>query len=81
MSALSERLTLMLCRLGIGSVTYAITAEQRLKNTGIAAKLIKLDAASTKRGCSYGLELDCELIRKATSVLRKSGIYYNELKK
>jgi hypothetical protein len=81
MSAFSERLTLMLCRLGIGSVTHAITAEQRLKNSGVAAKLIKLDAASTKKGCSYGLEVDCDSIRKATSVLRRNGIFYNEIKK
>lgn len=70
----------MLCKLGIGSMTNTITAVQRLKNAGIASKLIKLDANAAKKGCSYGLELGCENVRHATSVLRKNSISYREIK-
>ncbi len=70
----------MLSRLAIGTITHAITAEQKLKEANIYAKLIKLDANASIKGCSYGLELESKNTRKAMQVLRKNDIHHREIK-
>ncbi len=68
-----------ICVAGIGSVTYAMKAQELLAASGIRSKVIRLRPEQTKRGCAYGISLGCGEFRRALSLLRNAGIQANEL--
>ncbi len=68
-----------ICVAGIGSVTYAMKAQEILSASGIQAEVIRLRPEQTKRGCAYGISLCCGEFRRALSLLRGAGIQANEL--
>ncbi|MBQ7821537.1 MAG: DUF3343 domain-containing protein [Clostridia bacterium] len=70
----------MACRFGLGSVTYAQAAVNALSRRGIRSRLVKLAARESKRGCAYGVETDCNDMKKAARVLTGAGISFKEIK-
>ena len=68
-----------ICVAGIGSVTYAMKAQEILSASGIQAEVIRLRPEQTKRGCAYGISLGCGEFRRALSLLRGAGVQANEL--
>ena len=70
----------MTTKLGIGSMTYAVMAQNALGRSGVSSRIIRLDPSETVNGCAYGLETDTKTIKKATSTLKRERINYSILK-
>lgn len=68
------------CVAGIGSVTYAMKAQEILTNANIQSNVIRLRPEETKRGCAYGIRIDCAEFKRAIILLRNSGIQVTPLK-
>ncbi|MBE6606836.1 MAG: DUF3343 domain-containing protein [Ruminococcaceae bacterium] len=68
------------CRFGLGSITYAVMAQNLLARRGISSKIVKLDARSSMKGCAYGVETDCRDYKSASVALNKEGISFREIK-
>ena len=60
-------------------MTYAMKGQQILAGRGIDSRIVKLLPKQTKKGCSYGLELQCRFSQSAAALLRGSGIPYSEI--
>ena len=63
-----------LCTASLNSLTYAIKAQKELAGAGIHAKVVKLDASMSRRGCTYGVEFDCANGRAVRSTLAGARI-------
>jgi hypothetical protein len=58
----------------LSSVTYALKAQELLKNNGIYANVTRSRSVRSVRGCGYGLSVDPALAEKAQDLLMKAGI-------
>ena len=58
------------------SMTYALKAQKRLGDNGIASETIKLGSEYAKRGCTSGLRIDFRDKTAAERLLTASGIPY-----
>ncbi len=58
----------------LSSITYALKAQELLKNNGIYATLTRSRAVRSVRGCGHGLSFDEALYEKAKTLLVDSGI-------
>ena len=67
------------CTFAISSVTYAIKAQNYLKEHRINARVVRLLPGQAPGGCAYGIELDCRASRRAASILTEAGITANQL--
>lgn len=67
------------CRVSIGSVTYAIKAQKALTVAAIHSEIVKLDSGNFGKGCTYGLEFGCSQLAGVSLVLKNSGIKYREV--
>lgn len=63
-----------LCTASIGSLTHAMKGQKLLAEDGISARIVKLDAKRTRRGCAYGIEFSCTDLRRARSVLSSAHL-------
>ena len=63
-----------LCTASVGSLTHAMKGQRLLEGTGVTARIVKLDAAKTKKGCSYGLEFSCAELKRARATLGASHL-------
>lgn len=61
------------CTASMSSGTIAQKAQRLLHSNGIDARVVKLDAEKSRRGCSYGVEFSCAQLEKAKSILRRGG--------
>ena len=61
----------------VGSVTYAHKARRLLQHKGISSHLVKLDAARSKNGCTYGIEFEADDFYNVVMELKSAGIEYN----
>lgn len=58
----------------LSSITYALKAQDLLKNNGIYTKITRSRAVRSVRGCGYGISFDPALAEKAQDLLAKAGI-------
>ena len=58
----------------LSSITYALKAQELLKNNGIYANITRSKAVRGIRGCGYGLRFDQMLEEKAKGILIAAGI-------
>lgn len=63
----------------IGSITYTMKAKNALVESGIKARVRKLQPRN-RSGCSYGLELPEGTLLTAASILRPLHIPYEPYK-
>ncbi len=63
-----------ICTATIGSLTHAIKGQKLLESSGIAARIVKLDASRTRRGCSYGIEFDCREKSKTRRLFAENAL-------
>ena len=61
----------------VDSVTYAVKAKKILERRGIRCKLIKVNASSANKGCSYGISIASSHFYDAVLVLKNNGIVYS----
>lgn len=66
------------CILAISSVTYALKAQACLREAGIHGEIVRPDASATRRGCAYGISVECEHRSAVTRLLRRAGIPHSE---
>jgi len=62
------------CIATMQTVNLSIKAQKALAADGIFSKIVSIDPALTKRGCSYGLEFSCSEEQTVRRILRKNGI-------
>lgn len=62
------------CTASLNSLTYAIKAQKELAGAGIDARVVKLDASMSRRGCTYGVEFDCSVGRAVRSALGNARV-------
>lgn len=67
------------CIIAISSVNHAIRSEKYLVQKGLSVRIVKLQPNTTKKGCAYGLEINCKDIPAALSFLDNAGIPYSEV--
>ena len=63
-----------MCRMAIGSVTYATKAQRALARAAIHSEVVKIDTKNHGRGCTYGLEFGCSQRKNIELILKNSGI-------
>lgn len=63
-----------ICTATLGSLTYAIKGQKLLSENSISAKIVKLDASQTRRGCSYGIEFDCREQKKVRRLFSTASL-------
>ena len=62
------------CRVTVGSVTYATKAQRALSTAAIYSETVKLDSGNFGKGCTYGLEFPCVQWENVRAVLGSAGI-------
>ena len=67
------------CRVSVGSITYAIKAQKSLAVAAIHSEVVKLDSGNFGKGCTYGLEFGCSQLVGVMTVLNNSGIKYRKV--
>ena len=70
----------MTTKLGIGSMTYAVMAQNALGRSGVPSRIIRLDPSETVHGCAYGLETDSKSLKRAIAALKRENISFSVLK-
>ena len=63
-----------ICTIVTGSITSAMKAQKVLTGSAIQSIVVKLDSSTTKHGCTYGLEINCNQLSNARTVLTNSKI-------
>lgn len=58
----------------LSSVTYALKAQELLKNNGIYSKLTRSRSVRSIRGCGYGIAFDVLSAEKAENLIVTAGI-------
>ena len=64
------------CIIHMGSVTLAMKGREILRSNGLSGEVIHTHG---KKGCGYGLQIDCNLLDSAQKFLRTAGIVYDLL--
>ncbi len=67
------------CIIAISSVNHAIRSEKYLFSKELNVRIVKLQPNTTKKGCAYGLEINCKDIPAALAFLDNAGIPYSEI--
>lgn len=67
------------CIIAISSVNHALRSEKYLSSYSLHSRIIKLQPNATKKGCAYGLEINCKDLPAALSLLNNAGISYSEI--
>lgn len=67
------------CIIAMRSVTLAGKAERALRSAGIKTELVSVEPSLTKRGCSYGLSVECGLAERCERLLKSRGIDHGEV--
>ena len=62
------------CRVTVGSITYAVKAQKALATAAIYSETVKLDSGNFGKGCTYGLEFPCAQREGVRTVLQSAGI-------
>lgn len=58
----------------LSSITYALKAQELLKNNGIYANLTRSKSVKSVRGCGYGVSFEPALNEKAQNLIVSAGI-------
>lgn len=61
------------------SDTLAVKAVRALTPAGINALKVGIDPSLTRRGCGFGVSVDCRDIKDAERILQKKHIAYGDI--
>ena len=64
------------CIITMKSATYAEKAKKAARSAGIGGQIVSIDPSITKRGCAYGLSLDCSVVQDLIRLLERKKIPY-----
>ena len=67
------------CIFALPSLTYAMRANELLKNYGIYSRVVSLDPSITKKGCAHGIETECRNNLKTKNILLDQNIPISEI--
>lgn len=68
------------CVAVVGSMTYALKAQQVLAQAAIPSTVIKTETASSHRGCVYGVRFYCAQENNVRTVLSTARIQVKQWK-
>lgn len=60
---------MQICTASFPSMTRALGAQRALAHAAIPARLVRLRAEMTTRGCAYGLEFACAQMQNVKTIL------------
>ena len=66
------------CTAAIGSVTQAMKAQSALGAAAISSTVVKLESASSRRGCIYGVRYACIQDHNVHTVLSNARVAVKE---
>ena len=69
----------MRCVLPFVSMTTVQRGSTVLNNINIPHQIVGIDAALTRRGCAYGIELACIHTEQAERALKRARVRYGDL--
>lgn len=67
------------CVIAMPSQTYAIQGETLILGAGIPARVVRLPAGATKKGCAFGVAVSLRYLTQAVNILEKKGVRHGEL--
>ena len=67
------------CIIVTRSATISKKAERALRANGVPVSIVNIDPSLTKRGCAFGLAVDCTGLNKAVELLDGRGIIHGEV--
>jgi len=67
------------CIFAISSLTYAMKGQQELNNRSIWSQIVKIDSKMTKKGCAYGIQIECSNLNNVKNLFNKNNIPYSEI--
>lgn len=62
------------CRIALGSITHAMKAEELLNARMIPARVVREENKQMRRGCGYGVAVDCRHSTAAEKIIREAGL-------
>ena len=68
------------CAAELGTMTQAMKAQRALAEAAIPSTVYKMEASSSRRGCSYGIRYTCSQERNIRAILSQAGITVKEWK-
>ena len=68
-----------LCIFAVSSLTYAMKGQQELNDRAIWSQIVKIDSELTKKGCAYGIQIECRNLNNVRNIFIKSNIPYSEI--
>ncbi|MBR4296094.1 MAG: DUF3343 domain-containing protein [Clostridia bacterium] len=66
--------SMLVCTASMASQTYALKAQKALSGAAIPSRVVRLDGAKSKKGCSFGVEFPCGQKRNVENVLSSARI-------
>ncbi len=66
-------------RIALSSVTWAMKAQDALRDFGIESAIVRLRPGESPRGCSYGIEFSNNMLERVRTVLIGANIPHNVL--
>lgn len=67
------------CVIAMKSHTTAEKARRLASSEKIHAEIVSIDPSLTKHGCSMGIRLDCEDVRRLTELLDRRNIAHGDI--
>lgn len=67
------------CIFAISSLTYAMKGQQELHDRAIWSQIVKIDSGMTKKGCAYGIQIECKNLNNVKNIFMKYNIPYSEI--
>lgn len=67
------------CIFAINSLTYAMKGQQVLHERAIWSQVVKIDSELTKKGCAYGIQIECKNLNNVKNILMKYNIPFSEI--
>lgn len=66
--------------ISLPSVTFAMKAQDKLRENGIESATVRLRPGQSPRGCGWGLELDALYLERADKLLTMAAIQHGVLR-
>lgn len=66
------------CIAALNSLTLAMKAQDALTSGAVFSKIVKLDSDMTRKGCAYGLKIDCGQLDAAKAIFAERRIKIRE---
>lgn len=67
------------CIFATSSLTYAMKGQKELHDRAIWSQIVKIDTNLTKRGCAYGIQVECKNVNNVKNIFIRYNIPFSEI--